>query len=187
MNPIRIYEFEITLLEIEPRIWRRFAVRNNHSLMVLHDIIQMVMSWKDCHLHEFEIEDQVYAARYPELDGLDERRVRDERRVYLRDVLGGPGSRFRYQYDFGDDWQHELEVLKVSQPEEGVRYPVCVAGERACPPEDVGGAWGYAEMLDALADLGNEERDSYIEWLGGGFDPDAFDLQEANRMLSNIR
>jgi len=186
-QPHEIYEFEITLLEIKPRIWRRFAVWNNDSLMVLHDIIQMVMGWKDCHLHEFSIGDWTYASRDPDFDDLDERETRDERKSYLRDVLGGEGFRFRYRYDMGDNWQHGLEVMKVHTPEKDVRYPVCLAGERACPPEDVGGIWGYANMLEAVADPKHEEHEQYVEWIGGSFDPGAFDLKEVNQMLRGIR
>ncbi len=189
-RPLEIYELQITLREIKPRIWRRFAVRNNHSLMVLHDIIQMVMGWKDCHLHEFEIEGEIYTARYPELERLEDRNVRDERRAFLRDVLGGEGFRFSYVYDPGDYWRHEVAVTKVSRvesPEEFERYPVCLAGERACPPEDCGGVSGYERMLEALADPTHEEHDEYLEWLGGAFDPEAWDLKEVNWMLRGIR
>ena len=186
-QPFEIYELEITLLEIKPRIWRRFALRNNHSLMVLHDIIQMVMGWKDCHLHEFHIGDWVYASRDPEFDDLDDREIKDESQTSLRDVLGSEGFRFLYQYDFGDNWQHELEVIKVHPPEKGVRYPTCLAGERACPPEDVGGPWGYADMLEALADPKHEEHEQYVEWIGGSFDSEAVDLKKVNRMLRGIR
>lgn len=156
-RPVEIYELEIRLLEIKPRIWRRFAVRNNHSLMVLHDIIQMVMGWNDCHLHDFRIAGEIYTPRYPELEGMDDLERKDERRAYLRDVLGSQGFRFRYMYDMGDGWEHELEVIKVHPPEKDVRYPICLAGGRACPPEDVGGPWGYADMLEALADPKHEE------------------------------
>ncbi|MCH8805240.1 MAG: plasmid pRiA4b ORF-3 family protein [Planctomycetes bacterium] len=184
------YELEFTLREIEPRIWRRVAVRNNHSLAVLHDIIQNVMGWKDCHLHEFEIDGQVYTARYPELEHWEERKVRNERRAYLRDVLSGKGSRFSYLYDQGDYWQHDIAVVKVSQvktPEELERYPLCLAGERACPPEDVGGSSGYAEMLEALSDPAHEEHESYIDWLGHPFDPEFFDMKAVNSLLRSIR
>ena len=184
------YSLEISLRDIKPRIWRRVAVRNNHSLAVLHDIIQIVMGWKDCHLHEFEIDGQIYTARYPELEDLEERRVRNERRAYLRDVLSGEGSRFSYIYDQGDYWQHDVTVVKVSRmetPEEFERYPLCLAGERACPPEDVGGSYGYAEMLDALADPTHEEHESYIEWLGAPFDAEAFDLKAVNETLRCIQ
>jgi hypothetical protein len=185
-RPYQIYELEITLLGVGPRVWRRFAVRDNHSLMVLHDIIQMVMGWKDCHLHEFDIGGQIYAARGFEIDGED-RPVRNEKRGYLRDVLGGQGFRFRYQYDFGDNWQHELKVVKVSPAEPGARYPVCLAGERACPPEDVGGVPGYEESLEALADPQHVEHQHMLDWVGGEFDPEAFDMKRVYWMLQNIR
>ena len=185
-KPHEIYELEITLREIEPRIWRRLAVRNNHSLMVLHDIIQMVMGWKDCHLHDFHIAGEIYTANYPELEGMDDRERKDERRAYLRDVLGSQDFRLRYMYDMGDGWEHELEVIKVHPPEKDVRYPICLAGKRACPPEDVGGPWGYADMLEALADPKHEEHEQYAEWSESSFDPEAFDLKQVNRMLRGI-
>ena len=171
-RPLEIYEVKITLREIESRIWRRVTVRNNHSLAVLHDIIQIVMGWKDCDLHEFEIDGQICTARYPELEQWEERKIRNEKRACLRDILGEEGFRFSYLYDQGDHWQHNVTVVKVSQvesPEEFERYPLCLAGERACPPEDVGGSCGYAEMLDALADPTHEEHESYIEWLPARF------------------
>jgi len=186
-TPVEIYELEITLLEIKPRIWRRFAVRNNHSLMALHDIIQMVMGWKDCHLHEFNIGDWTYASRDPDCDDLDDREIKDERQTYLREVLGGEGFRFRYRYDMGDNWQHEIEVVNVGLPEQDADYPACSAGERACPPEDVGGIWEYANMLEAIADPKHEEHVQYVEWIGSSFDPEAFNLKEVNQMLRGIR
>ena len=94
-------------------------------------------------------------------------------------------SRFRYEYDFGDDWQHELEVVKIGPPEPDQWYPTCLAGERACPPEDVGGVFGYAEFLEAIADPKHEEHDSCLTWIGGEFDPEAFDLKETNWLLGN--
>ncbi len=189
-RPAGIYVLEITLHDIEPRIWRRVVVRHNHSLAVLHDISQIVMGWKDCHLHEFDIDSQIYTTRYPELEHLEERKVRNERRAYLRDVLGREGSRFSYIYDQGDYWQHDVTVVKVSQvetPEGFERYPLCLAGERACPPEDVGGAPGYAQMREALADPNHEEHESYIDWLGAPFDPEAFDLKAVNDTLRCIQ
>jgi len=155
--------------------------------MVLHDIIQMVMGWKDCHLHEFNIGDWTYASRDPDFDDLDDREIKDEGRTYLRDVLGGEGFRFRYRYDMGDNWQHGLEVINIHTPEKGVRYPICLAGERACPPEDVGGPWAYADMHEALADPKHEEHEQYVEWIGDSFDPETFNLKEVNQMLKGIR
>lgn len=186
-QPVEIYELEITLLEIKPRIWRRLAVPNNCSLMVLHGVIQRAMGWKDCHLHKFNIGDWTYASRDSDSDDLDDREIRDEQRTCLCDVFGGEGFRFRYRYDMGDNWQHEIEVVNVGLPEQDAHYPSCLAGERACPPEDVGGIWGYADMLEAIADPRHEEHKQYAEWLGESFDSEAFDLNEVNRMLRGLR
>ena len=175
------------MLEIKPHIWRRFAVKDNCTLKKLHDIIQMVMGWKDCHLHDFHIAGEIYTPRYPELEGMDDLERKDERRAYLRDVLGSQGFRFRYVYDMCDGWEHELEVIKVHPPEKDVRYPICLAGKRACPPENVGGPWGYADMLKAIADPKHEEHEQYVEWIGDSFDPEVFALKEVNRMLRGIR
>ncbi len=112
---------------------------------------------------------------------------KDERRAYLRDVLGSQGFRFRYMYDMGDGWEHELEVVRVGPPEKNRKYPVCLDGERACPPEDVGGPYGYASLLEAIADPKHEEHEQYVEWIGSSLDPEAFDLKEVNRMLRGIR
>jgi len=186
-HAVEIYELEITLLASKPRIWRRFEAKNNCSLKSLHDVIQVVIGWEDCHLHEFHIGDWVYASLDPEFDDLDDREIRDEQRTRLDHVLGGEGFRFRYRYDLGDDWMHELEVVNVSQPTKGASYPICLAGERACPPEDVGGVWGYANMLDAIANSKHGEHEQYVEWLGDTFDPEAFDPKVVNRMLRRIR
>ena len=139
------------------------------------------------HLHEFHIGDWVYASRDPEFDDLDDREIRDEQRTRLYDVLGGEGFRFRYRYDMGDDWMHELEVVNVGQPEKGASYSICLAGERACPPEDGGGVWGYANMLEALTDPKHEEHEHYVEWIGKSFDSEAFDPKVVNRMLRMTR
>ena len=105
----------------------------------------------------------------------------------MRDVLGGEGFRFEYLYDYGDGWEHEVKVVSIGPPVDGERYPSCQAGERACPPEDVGGVGGYAEMLKALADPRHEDHDGYAQWLGAAYDPEALDLMMVNAMLGSIR
>ena len=184
-TPPNIQEIKITLLGIEPPIWRRIAVQESRSLAVLHDFIQAVMGWKDCHLHMFEVGGRRYSSDYQEMTAEWEARVYNERNLRLRDIAKRGVSRFRYEYDFGDDWQHELEVVKIGPPEPDQEYPICLAGERACPPEDVGGVFGYAEFLEAIADPNHEEHDSYLEWVGGEFDPEAFDLKQTNWLLGN--
>ncbi len=183
-----IYELEIFLAETAPRIWRRFEVRSGITLAELHDIIQIVMGWHECHMHQFvDLKERRYAPLHAELDDDWNDDVTEECETVLRDVMPKKGSRLVYEYDFGDGWTHGLEVVAVGPPQPGVRYPRCLAGERACPPEDSGGVWGYYEMLKILADPNHEDHDSYREWIGGQFDPDEFDLEGVNDSLASIR
>jgi hypothetical protein len=112
--------------------------------------------------------------------------VQDERLFRLDQIAPGAKSKFVYEYDFGDSWEHVVLVEKVSPPEAGQRYPLCVKGKRACPPEDVGGVWGYAYFLEALQDPGHERHEDYREWVGEEFDPEAFDLDEVNEALEKL-
>ena len=106
--------------------------------------------------------------------------------VTLAQITTGQGFQFRYEYDFGDGWLHQILVEKMLQPEPGQGYPVCVKGRRACPPEDVGGIGGYHFFLEAMADPDDEEHENYMQWMGGEFDPEAFDLEEANQALAAL-
>ena len=101
--------------------------------------------------------------------------------------MRGEDSRFTYDYDFGDGWEHVLEVEKVLLPQKGVRYPVCLDGARACPPEDVGGMGGYEEFLKAIRDPNHPEHEEYLDWIGGNFDPEQFDLDEVNDILRSLK
>jgi hypothetical protein len=111
----------------------------------------------------------------------------DENAVTLGKVCPKVKSKLIYEYDFGDGWEHVIEVQKIVEPETGVEYPVCLAGKKACPPEDCGGVWGYYELLATIADPDHEEHEEMLEWLGEGSDPDAFDLEEVNAMLAEWR
>jgi len=119
---------------------------------------------------------------YGEPDPQWDRFVMREDRVRLSQVLPGEGRRCTYQYDFGDDWQHEVLVEKILPPDPAARYPLCLKGKRACPPEDVGGVWGYADFK-ALADPNHPEHKTLMEWYGGPCDPEAFDLEMVNCRL----
>ena len=102
-------------------------------------------------------------------------------------MVTSENERFLYEYDFGDSWIHEILVEKILPPEPKKRYPVCLKGKRACPPEDVGGPWGYADFLEAIRDPDHPEHEEYLEWAGEDFDPEAFDLDEVNRALRKMR
>lgn len=183
-----VYELEITLLEIEPRIWRRIALPSDLTLAALHPLIQLTMGWEDAHLHQFVAEDgRRYGLKdaHPDLDDLFAR-AEDTRKVQLGEVLREPGEALRYDYDFGDSWEHRVELVAVRPAVEGEPLPRCLDGARACPPEDCGGTWGYEELLEALADADHERHDELREWVGGAFDPEAFEVDAVNAALRSV-
>lgn len=143
--PKSIYQIKVTLNNSKPPIWRRFLVNENITLSKLHDILQTVMGWMNSHLHHFIINSEFYSEPFDDDFGMVE--TKDESRFKLNQFVNRAGFRFRYEYDFGDSWLHSLVVEKILPAEKGVRYPVCVTGKRACPPEDVGGVWGYKDFL----------------------------------------
>lgn len=151
------------------------------TLAELHRVLQVAMGWDDYHLHEFEIA----GVRYGTDDGEGWGPApKDERRTRL-DRVARKGTRFTYEYDFGDGWEHDVEVEDVLDAEAGEAYPACTAGERACPPEDCGGVWGYGELLAAIADPDHDEHEALLEWVGGAFDPEHLDLAGVNRVLAH--
>jgi Plasmid pRiA4b ORF-3-like protein len=113
--------------------------------------------------------------------------VRNEQRVKLSQVITGEKFKFLYTYDMGDSWEHEVLVEKVLPADSQVRYPVCLTGKRACPPENCGGVGGYALFLEAIQDPGHPDYEALLEWVGGEFDPEAFDVDAVNRMLRHVR
>jgi hypothetical protein len=167
----RFYLLKIQLLDTEPAIWRRFVVPANITLDRLHDVIQIVMGWTDSHLHEFTIGNKRYT-EYPESkdDGLVSGRYR------LGNLIKQKGRTFHYLYDFGGSWEHELVLEESRYFNPDLRSGLaCLEGERACPPEDVGGIPGYFEFCNALKDPSHEGHESYMEWSGGDFDSERFD------------
>ena len=182
--PERLYQFKITLLDTRPPVWRRVQVKDC-TLDKLHEHVQTAMGWTNSHLHHFRVGEQLYGDPLLMRENFAEMEYEDSTATRLSDLLPRSGRRFRfeYEYDFGDSWRHEVLFEGFPRPERGKRYPVCLEGARACPPEDVGGAWGYQEFLEAIADPGNEEREGLLEWAGGSFDPEAFDPVAATRAM----
>jgi hypothetical protein len=178
--PKKIFQLKITLQDIEPPIWRRFQVDGKISLATLHKIIQTVMGWHDSHLHVFQINDQSYGPPDP----YDESDALDERRVKLSQVSPDEKSEILYEYDFGDGWVHQLVVEKISPPELGVRYPICLDGQRNCPPEDSGGPYEYSNLVEAIQEPDHPEHQDVMDWLDGmEFDPEFFDHDEISQLL----
>jgi hypothetical protein len=183
-NRLQTYQLKVTLEEIRPPIWRRILVPGNTTLLKLHDILQIVMGWRDYHLHLFMIAGEEYGD--PGLDEFGDWPLKNEARYKLSQLIPGEGFRFHYEYDFGDSWRHLLLVEKILPAGPDARQPLCLKGKRACPPEDVGGAWGYEGFLEALRDPGHSEHEAFLEWLGVEFDPEAFDLDKVNDVLRRM-
>ena len=153
------------------------------TLAALHHVIQIAMGWTDSHLHEFGIGGVRYGMPDPDSPFDDE--VVPEERARLGKCLGSLKS-LRYTYDFGDDWLHSIKVEK-SLPSDDLPVPRCTGGANACPPEDVGGPFGYEQFREALADPSHPEHEDMLEWYGDGFDAAELDLDEINRRLGAMR
>jgi hypothetical protein len=178
----RLYQLKITLKGVKPPIWRRVEVPGDFTLYELHAVIQAAMGWEGGHLHAFTIDGLEYGMPDDEW-GME---VEDENAFTLDRLHFAEKSRFRYQYDFGDDWVHEILVEKILPREPGKKAPICIKGKRACPPEDVGGVWGYADFLEIVGDPKHPEHEEMMDWAGGTFDPEAFDLDRVNARLSRM-
>ncbi len=181
------YQLKITLDDIRPPIWRRIQVPASITLNQLHEVIQEAMGWSGYHLHLFEIGHGTYTA-----PGVGEDRDdvgtedEDDAEYSFQDVINSPRQKFRYTYDFGDGWDHTIEVEKILPAASAGKDPICLAGKRACPPEDCGGPWGYTELLEALRDPHHERHEELTEWAGSDFDPEAFSLQDVNARLRDV-
>ncbi|BAY16486.1 phage integrase / plasmid pRiA4b ORF-3-like protein (plasmid) [Anabaenopsis circularis NIES-21] len=176
-----VYQLKITLKNIRPPIWRRIQVLSSTTLEQLHLIAQEVMGWDNYHMHSFSIAGIDYGQPQPEFN------VRSEKTVKLSQVVKGEKSKFFYTYDFGDSWEHEILVEKELPSTPDTNYPVCITGKRACPPEDCGGSWGYAELLEIISDPSHPEYEERMEWVGESFNPDIFDLNEVNQRLREFQ
>jgi len=181
--PSLIYQLKVTLKEIRPPIWRRILVPSDISLPQLHAVLQIAMGWTNSHLHGFIVDDIFYTEPDPDDMGEFDSDDEDERSVRLSQIAPKVRAHFVYEYDFGDSWDHLITVEQIMEPEPNTQYPCCLDGKRACPPEDVGGVYGYPEFLAAIRNRDDPEHDSWLEWIGGKFDPETFDLQKVNTLL----
>lgn len=173
------YQLKISLNYINPLIWRRLVVKSDITLPELHKIIQTVMGWSNCHLHQFSANGKLYSE--PDKKSLLE--YIDYRKINLNQVLSKKQP-ITYIYDFGDGWEHEIELEKIL-PNHIKEHPYCIDGERSCPPEACGGPPGYEELLRIISDSGDDEYDEVLEWLDDSFHAEYFDIDEINNMLKN--
>ncbi len=181
-NSRDVYQLKVVLRDIRPPIWRRLLVADT-TLDRLAEFIITAMGWYGGHLHGFYIRGEQYGTPDPEW-GLDW--MLDESRARMSKVIFPGDKKFIFEYDFGDGWEHDVMIEKMLPYDKDVHYPVCLKGRRACPPEDVGGVWGYEEFLEAIGDRNHSRHEELIEWIGGGFDPEEFDLASVNLDLQEV-
>jgi len=179
-------QLKITLKWSKPAIWRRVLVRADMKLNRLHDVIQRVMPWTDSHLHQFVVGQTTYGVPDPDSPGFG-REVLNERRYTVADLAPAVKKKFIYEYDFGDDWLHELVVEKILPPDKNLTRPVCLAGAKACPPDDCGGIHGYYHLLEALANPRHPDHVELTEWIGGEWNAEWFDLDYINSNLKKLK
>ncbi len=185
------YRARVEIAYSDPLIWRRIELTSDLTLDSVHDLLQAVMGWSDDHLHQFGSGEDLYdpdTERYLMPFSISEGAVGiDEGTVHLDEVLVEPGDRLWYEYDFGDSWAHIIELEEVLDPDPGAPSARCLAGGGACPPEDCGGIWGYANLLEVLAGPPGPERHELYEWVGSDFDPASFDPDRVNAALAGPR
>jgi len=184
-----VYHLDVVLDDVEPRVWRRLQVPGNANLGWLHAVIQVALGWTNSHLHQFRHGERIISDPAFELDEFEgSPPVLDEGKVTLMQVAPQEGDELLYQYDFGDSWEHRVAVVKVLDPDAAAaKVARCLDGARACPPEDCGGVWGYADLLKIIRNPRHKEHKTMLEWLGGPFDPEAFDLNKINTFLAKLK
>jgi len=179
-----VYQLKATLRDISPPIWRRVVVPGDRDLGFLSRVLNGCFNWSGGHLHQFRFAGCTFGCPDPGGAGGEEA---DERGVTLLKAAPEEGASFVYIYDFGDDWTHDVLVEDIRGPEiPGERGPLCLAGERAAPPEDSGGPGGYEGLLDALRDPGNPGHQEILRWVGGKFDPEGIDIAGINKHLKKV-
>jgi hypothetical protein len=183
-KPLKVvYQFKITLMGVKPKVWRRIQIRDCF-LADLHWHIQGAFGWTNSHLHDFDIGSDRYGI--PSMLDMEEMpECKDSTKTLVSDLLPTDGKhfRFKYTYDLGDNWEHEVLFEGVVEPPKKTRLPICLEGERACPPEDCGGEGGYEHLLYVLGDPTHEEHHDMVEWFGVRFDPERFDPKMATAIM----
>ena len=183
MTAAAIAHLRIKLDDVEPAVLRRVQVPVTIRLDRLHLVLQAAMGWTNSHLYEIRAHDVGWGMSDPDFgDGpLDASKAR------LIDVLEDVGTRsLKYVYDFGDCWEHSVRIERITDAVPGMIYPCLVEATGRCPPEDVGGPWGYREFLDAIADPDHQEHAERLEWIGGTFDPTTVDLQRLTKAVDSL-
>lgn len=181
----RILRLKIELDDWQPAIWRRVEVPATATLKALHDVIQAVMPFEDCHLFEFRAEDKRYAIPDPEWDSLRDKTY-SAKTTKLGTLIERGVNELAYTYDFGDDWRFTITVETTAEANPAAEYPCFVDGEGRAPPEDVGGLPGFEMFLEAINDPRHEEHGDLLRWHGGPFNPTDIRRDEIIRRIGKL-
>ena len=184
-GPPMAYQLKVMLLETDPPIWRRLLVPADVTLGDLNYILQAAMGWTNSHLYEIRGGGVGWSTPNPDAGwGGD---FMDARKARLGDILEDIGTKtLKYLYDFGDGWEHTIKIERLIDPEPGMLYPRLIEAKGHCPPEDVGGPWGYGELLEALADPSHERHGELKEWLADDFNPHVVDIDWLSKDLADL-
>lgn len=176
------FELKVTLMGTKPPIWRRFMVPSDITLPELHVVLQIVMGWYDSHMHGYYLR----PAHSRAVTRRNWKELPSGSRKTLDSILRTPDVELMYEYDFGDSWLHQIKLEKRSPGSSIEATPTCIEGERACPPEDCGGAGAYEYLLEVLRDESHEEHEEMLEWVEEEFDSEVFDRDEVNQRLVEV-
>ncbi len=176
--PATIHTLKVTLRDVSPPVWRLLEIPSEMTLGDLSGALEWAMGWEGYHLHVFTADGTAYWPRGND-DRFDD--YEDETRHQVGDVLPRSGMTMKWEYDMGDSWSHEIVVQSIAPASPGVTLPHCIDGSGACPPEDCGGAWGYADLVDAVGDADHPRHGEAVETLGEGYDPSHFRLPGRHR------
>jgi hypothetical protein len=183
----QIFQIKVTLLGSDPPIWRRLLVPASITLAAFHNVLQIAMGWDSSHMHEFRKGKQFYGMPNPDERFFNVPRTIDDRKVQLDEVLLRVGSNFLYTYDMGDSWEHAIVLEKRLPVDPNLKYPACLGGELASPPEDCGGIYGFYDLLEASRNPEHPRHGELLEWVGEDWNPDAFSLDDVNQRLHGRR
>ncbi len=195
MKPPKILQLKIQLNDIKPQIWRTVLAEDNITFSELHEIIQIAMGWDNYHMYDFTVSktrieadnikdvrvDAMWAGILPRAKAIPASRTK------LSEFLKSKNQKFSYLYDFGDSWAHTITVERILEKNYSRKYPTCIDGARACPPEDCGGVHSYKNFLRAIRNPKHNEHKQMLEWIGGEFDAEHFDINETNKSLGRLR
>jgi hypothetical protein len=183
---ITLYQIKIELKNSKPKIWRKILIKSDMFLSDFHMAIQFAMGWTNSHMHSFEYNGKSYSERVIGDDFWDEFDCVDYKNFKVSKFLKNEKDKIKYEYDFGDGWEHNIVLEKILPIENDKRYPICIGGKNSCPPEDCGGIYYYIHMLEVLKNPKHKEYKEIKDWLEEEFDPEEFDLQEVNSGLASF-